>query len=77
LGDFKRNGNFYAVFNKPIEAVIDLHDFQKMTNLLPLLRPEENNIERLLVVPVPYKVAQVFRQRAGQEVTGCVYLYLG
>jgi hypothetical protein len=81
LEDFKHDGSFYAVWNKifddtckyhddfgnkPQQAVIDLHNFQKMTNLVPPLPPQEYYNDMLLVLP--YKVAQVFCLRAGQEV---------
>jgi hypothetical protein len=79
LGDFKHDSTFYAVWNKifddackyrddfgnkPQQAVVDLHDFQKMTNLEPPLPPEENYNDMLLVLL--YKVAQVFCLLAGQ-----------
>jgi phage-related protein len=52
LGDFKHNGTFYAVWNKIFDdtckyrddfgnklhqAVVSLHNFQKMTIIVPLL----------------------------------------
>jgi hypothetical protein len=88
LGDFKHDSSFYAVWNKIFDdtcqyrddfgnkqqqAVVDLHDFQKMSNLVPPLRPEENYNDMLLVLP--YKVAQVFCLCAGQEVSlFCIFV---
>jgi hypothetical protein len=81
LGESKHDCTFYAVWNKifdatykyrddfgnkPQQAVVNLHDFRKMTNLVPPLQPEENCNDMLLVLP--YKVAQIFCLRAGQEV---------
>jgi hypothetical protein len=51
--------------NKPQQSVVDLHNLQKMTNLIPLIQPEENYKDMLLALL--YKVSQVFCLRAGKK----------
>jgi hypothetical protein len=87
LGDFKNDGSFYAIWNKtfddtckyqddfgnkPFQEVVNLHNFQKMSNLVPPLQPEENYNEMLFLLT--YKVAQVFCLWAGQDV--CFFVYI-